>query len=505
VRRRRALPEDQPRPRRPAPEGERGLTTGRRLARNALLSAVGEGSNVLLFLLGFLAARWLGPTAFGQYQAAFAFVGLFRVLPDFGMSYASTLEVSRDRGAAERVFGQLLGFQALLSALTLGLCLGVGAALFRGVTWAAVVVLAVDLLLKSAQSTLRWLLKAFERFGAESLTLLAERLLLLVAGALVLRGGGGVVGFVLVFAAVRALDTAALAGFVQRRVVRLAPAFDRAAWRELLRRGLPFAYAGAMITLFFQVDAVLLEQMRGPLEVGWYGAPVRILEGLTLVPRFLGYALVPTLAALATRDPPRVTRLYARAAKYLLVAGLPVAVFGALASEPLLVFVFGAAYRPGAAAAVWLLAAAPFMFLSNLAETTLACVNRAGTIMLTSTAALLLNVALNLALIPVRGYVGAALATLLTEAAYFAMSAGCVAAAGHRAGWPRLAARPLLAGLAFLGAFRACGGLGVVAAAGLATLAYLGALLALGVFDAQERELVLRLVGRNAARHASRL
>jgi O-antigen/teichoic acid export membrane protein len=61
---------------------------------------VGEASNLILFLLGFLAARWLAPTAFGEYSTAFAFVGLFRLLPDFGMSYASTLAISRDRSIA---------------------------------------------------------------------------------------------------------------------------------------------------------------------------------------------------------------------------------------------------------------------------------------------------------------------------------------------------------------------------------------------------------------------
>ena len=39
-----------------------------------MFSAVGEGSNALLFLLGFLAARTLAPTAFGVYSVAYAFV-----------------------------------------------------------------------------------------------------------------------------------------------------------------------------------------------------------------------------------------------------------------------------------------------------------------------------------------------------------------------------------------------------------------------------------------------
>ena len=47
--------------------------------------------------------------------------------------------------------------------------------LYEDVTWIAVLVLSLDLVLKVLKSTLRWLLKGLERFGAEALSLLLER------------------------------------------------------------------------------------------------------------------------------------------------------------------------------------------------------------------------------------------------------------------------------------------------------------------------------------------
>lgn len=427
-------------------------------------------------------------------------MGLFRILPDFGMSYASTLAISRERSLAGPLAGNLLGFQALLSLATLALCLGIGRGLFEGVTWAAVVVLSFDLILKSVQSTLRWLLKGFERFGAEAIALVVERVLLLGLGLAVLAAGRGVLGFVLVFLVVRALDTSALAAFVHARVVPLLPAYDGALWRELFRKGLPFAYAGAMITLFFQVDAVMLEQMRGPTEVGWYRAPVSVLEGLTLVPRILGYALIPTLAALHLRAPAKVTELYRRGSKYLLIAGLPVAAFGVLASGPFIAFLFGPEYLESVPAARILIPAAVFMFLSNLGETTLACVNRWGTIVVVSTLALALNVALNLVWIPLHGYVGAAWATLATEGSYFLMTSLSLSAYGHRPCWPRLVVRPALATAVFAAVLWALRGWPLLPASLLASAAFALATLLFRVWDRKERELARELLrGRHAA------
>jgi len=474
------------------------------VARNTLFSAVGETSNLLLFLLGFLAARYLGPVGFGQYSAAFAFVGLFRILPDFGMSYASTLAISRDRSLAARLVGNLLGFQAVLSVLTLALCLGIGRALFEDVTWTAVLVLSADLVLKAVKSTLRWLLKAFELFGTEAISLLAERLLILSLGLASLVAGYGVVGFVLVFALVRLVDSSALYTYIHLRVVRLVPGREPQLWWQLFRRGLPFAYAGLAITMFFQVDAVMLAQMRSAREVGWYSAPVRVLEGLTLIPRILGYALIPTMAALFQTRPAAVTELYRRGSKYLLLAGLPIATFGALRSDPFIPLLFGPDYGPSVVVSMLLLPVAAFMFLSNFAETTLACINRWATIVTVSTAALVLNVTLNLLWIPSYGYLGAAWATVLTEGAYFLLSAGSLSAYGHRIGWLRILWRPVLATLVFAAVLWASGGLPLLVRSLLASVAFGLATVLLGVWDERERELFFGLL-RGARPDARRL
>jgi O-antigen/teichoic acid export membrane protein len=472
------------------------------VARNTAYSAVGELSNLLIFLLGFLAARYLAPTEFGHFSAALAFVGLFRILPDFGMSYASALAIAGDRSLAARLIGNVLGFQGLMSALTLAACLGLGRVLFHEpanrLTWIGVLVLSFDLLLKTLKSSLRWLLKGLERFGVEAASLLVERALLLALGTASLVTGQGLVGFVLVFVFVRALDTAALWLFVRARVVPLRPSFDGTVWLRLLRQGLPFAYAGVVITLIFQVDAVMLEQMRGAREVGFYSAPVKVLEGLTLVPRILGYALIPTLVVLHRKASPGLTALYRRGLKYLLVAGLPVAAFGVMASDRFIPFLFGPAYLPSVPVARVLIPAALFMFLSNFGETALACIDRRGTIVVVSTLALALNVGLNLAWIPTWGYRGAAWATLLTEAAYLVLTAAALARYGQPAGWPRLALRPLLATAVFAAALATSRGLGLLWASVIASAAFAAATLALGVWDAREWALARGLL-RGAA------
>jgi O-antigen/teichoic acid export membrane protein len=465
-----------------------------RVARNTALSAIGEGTNALLWILFPVAARFLGPTGFGTWTLATRFVGFFRVLPDFGMAYASTLEISRDRSVAARLTNGLLGFQGALSIVTIALCLGIGWPLYHGsAAFIPVAILSVDLVLKSIKATLRFLLKSLERFDVEALSLLAERLALLGFGTWVLVARQSVVGFVLVFGAVRLADTAGLWAFISSRIVRLKPSSDRHLWRELFQKGLPFAYAGLVVTLIFQVDSVLLWS-RGALEVGWYGAPTSVLEGLALVPRVLGYALIPVMASLVHVQPSLVTALYRRGCKYLLLVSLPVAAFGLLEADRFITSIFGRNYGPSGPAARILLPAVIFMFLSNFSETTLACIGRWRVIVVASTVALALNVALNLLWIPSYGFLGSSWATLITEAVYFLLTAAAVSFRGHAPSWLRLLPQPVGATALFSAALWLARGLPLLASATLASLVWIGATFLLRVWDAKERAALRELL-----------
>src|SRR5262249_18040038 len=154
------------------------------------------------------------------------------------------------------------------------------------------------------------------------------------------------------------------------------------------------------------------------------------------LPRILAYAFIPTMASLHPQAPEAIRALYRRGTKYLLVLGLPIAAFGALCGEPFMRLLFGDAYTPSGAAAQLLIPASTFMFLSNFGETTLACVNRWGTVVVVSTLCLALNVGLNLWAIPRFGYVGAAWVTLATEATYFLATAIALQRLGLRIDWP---------------------------------------------------------------------
>jgi O-antigen/teichoic acid export membrane protein len=439
-----------------APEGgtlREPSPPARRLLRNTLLAGVSEASQVLLFLLVLLAARLLGPVAFGQYGTAMAFVGLFRVLADLGMPTASTLAASREPGSAARSYGNLLGLQAVLCGLAVAACLLVGRRLYEGVTWLAVVLLCGELVARAAQTTLRWVLRVFGRFGVEAVAMSAERLLTLVLGVAVLLAGGGVPGLVAAFVAVRAANAVGLLAWVRGNVLPLRARADLRAWRGLLRDGLPLAFSGAFLSLVVQLDSVLLERLGGARDVGLYRAPLRITEGLMLAPRAVAAALLPVLPALYSRGARALDAPYRLGTALLLLAGLAVAVPGLGVPGPVVRLVFGPAYEAAIDATPLLLLAVVPAFLAVLGEIVLASVGRARAIPWLTAAALGTNALLVIVLVPRHGLMGASAATLAAVTVHAVLVAVLVRRAGPRAGWASL----LLAG-------SLCGAAGTLAA-----------------------------------------
>jgi O-antigen/teichoic acid export membrane protein len=424
---------------------------------------------------------------------------IFRILPDLGMAYASTLEISRETSLASRIGSSLLGLQLVLALATVGLCLLMAKFLYSApqehAIWLAVIVLSWDLVLKTIKATLRWLLKGLQRFGTEAASLFVERALLLGVGLFVLKRGGGAVDFALVFLLVRLPDTLGLWAFVDRLVVRLRPRIDPVLWKELFRKGVPFAYAGVMVTLLFQVDRVLLEHLKDQTTAGFYGVPVQILEGLSLFPRVISYAFLPTLAALFVRAPEEVRGVYRRGLKYLLLLGLPIAAFGILEVR-FVPALFGSKYEPSVPLAQLLVPVSTLMFVSNFSETTLFCINRWKTLVYVSTVAVLVNVLLALALIPRFGALGAAGARIGGEGSYAVMTALALVLAGYSPGWLRLALKPSACALAFALALTALQRVNLVLSAAGASLVWLASTFLTGVWDEKEKELVRGLRSR---------
>ena len=187
-----------------------------------------------------------------------------------------------------------------------------------------------------------------------------------------------------------------------------------------------------MSLLYFKVDTLFLHAMAGDAELGVYGAAYKLFEGALLLPAVVLAVTFPRLARVHD-DPPAQRRLEQQLAAALLGLGVLVGATLFFGRALLVETVFGVGFRGAERSLAVLAAGLPLLYVNFGLTHFLVARNLERVTTALSLMMLVLNVGLDVALIPHGGGPGAAWATVLSELALTACCLGALrAAAGPR-------------------------------------------------------------------------
>jgi len=159
----------------------------------------------------------------------------------------------------------------------------------------------------------------------------------------------------------------------------------------------------------------MLAWLRGPADVGQYSVAVKVAESLYFLPVVLSSTFLPRIGRGSGQfeTDAGLRQLYRSA--WLLGVGMTLT--SMLVLPPLVPLVFGEAFLPATAALVWLGPAAFAVATGCASGTWLNTQGHQKVIAQRSAIGALVNIVLNLLLIPRMGFTGAALATSLSQLA----------------------------------------------------------------------------------------
>lgn len=179
----------------------------------------------------------------------------------------------------------------------------------------------------------------------------------------------------------------------------------------------PLGAAVLISALYFRIDVYFIQQWQGFQPVGGYNAAFRLVEALRLLPAAVMAVTFPMLVH--TSDMQLVRRIGGR----LAVAGLALAAVCGLGATVIMPLIYGESYAYAAPAFAVLSLALPLFFLNYALTHQVIGWDGQRAYLAIVTLALAGNIAANLWLVPARGIVGAAIATVLTEVI---VTAGCL-------------------------------------------------------------------------------
>jgi O-antigen/teichoic acid export membrane protein len=372
------------------------------------------GTVALGLAITIVVTRALGPEGRGVYAVALVVGTLGVQLGNLGFHASNTFYVNRQRGLLPTLVG---------NSLLMSLLLGGAAALAAGLLfhWApqlaplhgAILLLALlGIPFGLAYLLISNLMMGIGQVQLYNMAELGNRLAqFLVIGLAILLSRSTATSLFIASLIALLLTLAWL-------LWRIRGFLDRPPWPSLatFREHVPFgvrAYLVAVLGfLVLRLDLLMVQYMLGAADAGYYSLAVNLADILLMLPAVVALVLYSRLTTLA--DVPAKFRLTRNAVLATLVFFLPMLlVFGACARW-VVPFVFGADFAPAVPAILWLLPGVFFLGIETVAAQHLNSIGFPRLQIVSWFFVLILNLGLNLKVIPAYGIVGASAVSSLT-------------------------------------------------------------------------------------------
>ena len=450
----------------------------------------------LTFLFNVYVVRRLGDNRFGQYSIVLAFVGLFQIFFELGMTQYVMREIARDRSRTQPLFWNLVAVRFLLAVLgVVGITFGAVIAGYSPELVLGIFIYTSGFLLSAFLVPLTTVLTANERLDYVTGLNVLGRCAFMVLGAIFLFSGWGFVSLI-VASLIKIPLQIGLAAWVARRYLgaRLSLRIEPRTWSRLIRSSLPFGFISLALTVAMSIDTTMLSMYWPEDMVGWYNVAYNLVFSLMVFSRGFREAIVPSLSRTFVNDPVHVERWYHRSVKLIMVSSLPIAVGGMLVAFPLIQFLYTDEFLPSALALQMLIWDVPLLMFTSFCGnmTTVIGEERAAARIYGINA--VANVLLNLYSIPRFGLVGASLVTVVTD---FIGALQFHFLLRRKLNLPNMTwvfLRTLLASFLMGVVVWLVDGLHLVWVIGLGVLVYVGLVLGLRLLDETEWTMILRLV-----------
>ena len=364
----------------------------------------------------------VGESVYGMYLALFNFSFLLQIINDFGIQNFNSREIAQNRESLPHYLSGILSLKIILGTTYL-VVLSIAAFVFRYEWHYFPMILSLGFynILLSLSTYLRSNIASLGLYGLNSLLSVLDRLLLLFICPILLF----VEPFKSSFQIQWFIDAQILTMFISclvtfflcyKRVKWVQMRFNRPFLLSILRGAMPYALAIFLMTIYTRTDVVMLERMLtdGDKQAGIYGSAYRLLDAVNVLGLLFAGLLMPMFSR-QIKMGESVTVLLRFSFQILMVAALTCAGSVWFFRTDIMKLLYPEA-TPFSGDVLGVLMCS-FVAVSGtyIYSTLIGASGAVERMNRTFIVAFLLNIALNLVLIPWQKALGAAFSTFLTQ------------------------------------------------------------------------------------------
>ena len=368
-------------------------------------------------LVGIYVARFLGPENFGIYSYVLAFFTIAGVVSRLGLHHMLVREIILAPEKRDMLFGTAFWLTVGGALLSIGALAVITLMIGTDPTTRIYILIVGCGLIFQAFDVVEAYFNAKVMARPVSMARIMQLLLSSILKLFLVWQHAGLVWFVLV----SLFDQMTLAGFMilayrQHASCAFMRLFDISEARHMLGRAWTRIIIALSTILYLRIDQIMLMEMQGSHSAGLYASAARITEAVFIPVLVMTDVLSPALLAARMRSKDLYNDRLQRLFFLMTWLGIGAALVVGIAAGWIM-SIFGSAYRDAVQLlVVHVMVLVPFSQWLVLQRWALA-ENLEGLIMYFLVTGAILNVLLNLLLIRQYGTVGAALATVISQAA----------------------------------------------------------------------------------------
>lgn len=393
------------------------MSVARKVVKNTSLIFIAQivGYGLIFFVTLFM-ARYLGADGYGVLSLALAFTTIFNIFTDLGLGILTVREVSRNKSLTHKFIENILVIKIILSGFTLFLVfVTVNLIGYPQIVVNVVYILTLSTIFGTFSSFFYNIFQAYQKMQFQSLGIILNGFLTLIGVLLAIHYQYQVISFAVVYLIVSILIFTYIFSVFLKKCFVPKLEVDWEFWKLTIKEAWPFGITGLSGMLYTYIDSILLSILKGTMEVGWYSAVYRLMILLLFVPNAVNTAIFPVMSEFYTSSTDSLKLTLGRYFKYMIIIGIPLGFGITLLADKIILLIFGNGFTESIIILQILIWAIVFTFAGAAFYQLLQSINKQLIITKISAICLVINIILNLILIPSYSYIGASFATLITE------------------------------------------------------------------------------------------
>lgn len=382
------------------------------IAKNATFMTVASvGQKIIAFLYFTFLARQLGAEDIGKYFLALSFTTVFVIFIDLGFTNVLVREAARAKDKIQIYLSTLLSFKLIMAVIVYLACaLAANLLGYDDLLRSLIYLSGVTMVFDTLHLTLYGVLRAHGELRYESKAIVASQGATLILGTTFILAGFGLIWLIAAFTLPSLLNALYVASVLKRKGYTLHPKFDKKTFTYLGKIVVPFALAAIFARLYSYIDSILLSKLMDEVAVGYYSIPYKITFAFQFVPLALIAALYPRFSEYFVSNKKKLAFALERGLKYLMVVAMPIALGIATLSNDIILTLYTSEFQESILPLQVLILGLIFSYLSFPLGAFLNACNKQKTQTVIIGSVMVMNVILNLKLIPIYGVIGAATA-----------------------------------------------------------------------------------------------